>query len=475
MYKRRETSWLKHLDFMLLDAIFLQVAFFLASLLRYGSVEQYGKGIEQSMILVIAAMDLIVSIYMRNYTGILRRNNRRELFSVFQLVTAVYLGAILWLFLTQESEMISRAVMLYFPAFSIVLLYGGRMTLKAFLRRKKNHRWHSRSMAIVCDREDCESLLETFMNDPIGEYQVRAVVVLDDAGALEDLPEGVVGITDRDKMMEFLTHEWVDAVFLCTDLDPNANSELAFACMTMGITVHRALVKFRGTSTHRVLEQMGGYVVMTQSIKVVDARRMLIKRVMDVVVGFLGVVFTGILFLFLAPIIYIKSPGPIFFKQERIGENGRRFYIYKFRSMYMDAEKRKKELMSKNNIKDGMMFKMDNDPRIIKGIGNFIRNYSLDEFPQFWNVLKGDMSLVGTRPPTPDEWEKYQQHHRTRLAVKPGITGAWQVGGRSDVTDFEEVVRLDVDYIKHWSIALDLKIIFKTIGVMFGKKGADNR
>ena len=132
---------------------------------------------------------------------------------------------------------------------------------------------------------------------------------------------------------------------------------------------------------------------------------------------------TGIIFIFVAPIIYIKSPGPIFFKQVRIGKNGKKFNIYKFRSMYMDAEERKKELMAQNDIKDGMMFKMDNDPRIIKGIGNFIRDYSLDEFPQFWNVLIGDMSLVGTRPPTVDEWEKYEMHHRSRLAFKPGLTG----------------------------------------------------
>ena len=186
----------------------------------------------------------------------------------------------------------------------------------------------------------------------------------------------------------------------------------------------------------------------------------------------MGVFFTGILCLFIGPIIFIKSPGPIFFKQERIGENGRRFYIYKFRSMYLDAEERKKELMAKNNIKDGMMFKMDNDPRIIKGIGHFIRNHSLDEFPQFWNVLKGDMSLIGTRPPTPDEWEKYELHHRSRLAIKPGITGAWQVGGRSDITDFEKVVQMDVDYIRHWSLSQDIKIIFKTIPAVFSGDGA---
>lgn len=138
----------------------------------------------------------------------------------------------------------------------------------------------------------------------------------------------------------------------------------------------------------------------------------------------------------------------------------------------MDAEERKQEFMEKNNIKDGRMFKLHNDPRIIKGVGKFIREYSIDEFPQFWNVLKGDMSLVGTRPPTVDEWEKYEAKHRGRLAIRPGITGMWQVHGRSDITDFNEVVRLDKEYIARWSIGLDFKILFQTIGVVLKKKGA---
>ena len=149
----------------------------------------------------------------------------------------------------------------------------------------------------------------------------------------------------------------------------------------------------------------------------------------------------------------------------------------------MDAEERKKELMSQNKVSDGMMFKMDWDPRIIgshvlkdgtkkKGIGNYIRDWSLDEFPQFWNVLKGDMSLVGTRPPTEDEWEKYEPWHRTRLAVKPGITGMWQVSGRSNITDFEEVVKLDTQYLNNWSFALDVEILIKTVEIVIKKEGS---
>lgn len=149
----------------------------------------------------------------------------------------------------------------------------------------------------------------------------------------------------------------------------------------------------------------------------------------------------------------------------------------------MNAEEKKKELLAANRVQDGMMFKLDFDPRIIgneilpdgtkkTGIGDFIRRTSIDEFPQFYNVLKGEMSLVDTRPPTLDEWEKYDPHHRARLAIKPGITGMWQVSGRSEITDFEEVVRLDTKYINEWSLGLDIKIIFKTLAVLFKKDGA---
>ena len=156
--------------------------------------------------------------------------------------------------------------------------------------------------------------------------------------------------------------------------------------------------------------------------------------------------------------------------------------MYKLRSMYMDAEERKKELQVQNRVSDGMMFKLDWDPRIIgnkivdgkqvTGIGEKIRSESWDEWPQFFNILRGQMSLVGTRPPTVDEWEKYKYHHRARLACKPGITGLWQVSGRSEITDFEEVVQLDTHYISNWTVGMDLRILLKTFEVVFARKGA---
>ena len=153
-----------------------------------------------------------------------------------------------------------------------------------------------------------------------------------------------------------------------------------------------------------------------------------------------------------------------------MGRNGRQFRIYKFRSMVRDADAKKAELMEQNEMK-GHMFKVEDDPRITK-VGRFIRKHSIDEMPQFWNVLKGDMSLVGTRPPTVDEFEHYSVDHKRRLSMVPGLTGMWQVNGRSDVVDFEEVVRMDTQYIENWSLLLDVQLLLKTIGIVFTGKGA---
>lgn len=197
----------------------------------------------------------------------------------------------------------------------------------------------------------------------------------------------------------------------------------------------------------------------------------IVKRIMDILGAIVGLIITGIATIFVAPALVLESKGPIFFSQTRVGQNGRPFKIYKFRSMYMDAEERKKELMDQNKM-NGLMFKMDNDPRITK-VGKFIRKTSIDELPQFWNVLKGDMSLVGTRPPTMDEFVKYKSKYKRRLSIKPGITGMWQASGRSDITDFDEVLALDLEYIDNWSIGLDIKLLFKTVFVAVFGKGAE--
>jgi len=200
-----------------------------------------------------------------------------------------------------------------------------------------------------------------------------------------------------------------------------------------------------------------------------DPDQIIFKRMFDICGALVGMTILMVTFPFLSVAIKLSSPGPIFFRQVRVGKNGKRFVIYKFRTMVADAEERKKELMKKNELK-GAVFKMKNDPRVTK-IGAFMRKFSLDEFPQFINIMRGEMSLVGTRPPTPDEVQSYDKWHHRRISIRPGVTGMWQVSGRNKITDFNQIVSLDLQYIDNWSIWLDIKIIFKTISTVF--KGSD--
>jgi exopolysaccharide biosynthesis polyprenyl glycosylphosphotransferase len=194
------------------------------------------------------------------------------------------------------------------------------------------------------------------------------------------------------------------------------------------------------------------------------------KRTMDIIGAIVGLILTSIIFLVVAIAIKLEDPkGTVFFSQTRVGKNGKEFKMYKFRSMVSDAEERLKDLL-KYNETTGAMFKMKNDPRVTK-VGRFIRKTSIDELPQLWNVLKGDMSLVGPRPPLPREVEQYTEYDKQRLLVTPGCTGLWQISGRSNV-GFKEMVELDLQYIRNRSILLDLKIIFKTVFVLFGSKDA---
>ncbi|MDP4142950.1 MAG: sugar transferase [Bacillota bacterium] len=247
--------------------------------------------------------------------------------------------------------------------------------------------------------------------------------------------------------------------------------EYVLACEEMGITA-RILLDLLNTKFSRVyVASLGTLPMITFHTVSLNNLQLFIKRIMDIIGALVGIILSSVIWIITAIAIKIDSPGPIFYSQDRVGRNGRLFKVYKFRSMYIDAETKKKEMLSQNEVKDGLMFKIKKDPRITR-VGAFIRKTSIDELPQFINVLKGEMSLVGTRPPTIDEVNRYKNYHRRRISIKPGITGMWQVNGRSSITDFEQVVNLDTKYIDEWSIWLDIKILMKTIIVVLFKKGA---
>ena len=269
----------------------------------------------------------------------------------------------------------------------------------------------------------------------------------------------------------YISDHVVDEVFIYTTPERDVPTHFIEDCLNMGVVIHRNIKEMMLYDVQQQVTKLGGYMVLTMSINSATFRQLFFKRLMDIMGSVVGLIIFAIAYLIVAPIIKIQSPGPVIFKQKRIGKNGRQFNMYKFRSMYRDAEERKKELMATNKMK-GPITKFENDPRIFP-FGRFMRRHSIDELPQFWNVLKGDMSLVGTRPPTLDEYRQYEIHHKKRLATKPGLTGLWQVSGRSNVEDFEEIIRLDARYIMEWSLSMDIKILFHTVVAVFGKKGAE--
>lgn len=388
----------------------------------------------------------------------------------------------LYLITMQDGNDYSRVSLFIMGVVYGLLTYIIRILWKGLLHhRMKNG--EDVSLVIVTSQKIAKNVVRNLKEKNYGMYKLSGVIVVD-RDMYGTTIGGVPVVANADNAAEYLLQNWVDEVFINVDESVPYPKELIARCSEMGLAVHMNLTKVSdSTRGKQFIGRVGDYTVITSSINVMTMRQAFIKRTIDILAGIIGCIATGVIFIFVAPVIYIKSPGPIFFAQERIGQNGKTFKMYKFRSMYMDAEERKAELMKENKMSNNLMFKMDFDPRIIgnkilpdgtkkTGIGQFIRSTSLDEFPQFYNVLMGKMSLVGFRPCLKSEYEKYDFHHRARIAMKPGITGMWQVSGRSDITDFEEVVKLDAEYIRNWSMGLDFRILFRTVKTVLHRNGS---
>ncbi|MBR1391477.1 MAG: sugar transferase [Lachnospiraceae bacterium] len=469
MYKKRKKSWEKHLDFTILDMLCLELAYGLAYVIRLGVKNQYMNEQYMRLAIVLLMVDICVVFFSESYKGILRRNNSQELQSVVMHTTVLFVGMVLYMYVIQQSSIFSRQLMFIYWGLSIVFEFIGRSALKVILKSKMINEKRLQSMIVVTTEELVETCLREFEDIPYREFVITGVVVVD-AMRKGDQVRGIPVVANADDFYEYVRTHVVDEVFINGNTIASSQA-LADELLEMGITVHFNLVHESKLMPNKVIEKCGKYMVLTSSMRIATPRQLLIKRTVDILAGFVGLVFTGIAFLVFAPIIKHQSPGPVFFAQTRVGKNGRKFRFYKFRSMNVGAELQKEQLMEQNEM-SGHMFKLQDDPRIFP-IGRFMRKYSIDELPQFWNILKGDMSLVGTRPPTEDEFEAYEMHHKARLSIRPGLTGMWQVNGRSEIRDFEEVVQLDTYYITNWSLALDVKIILRTIQVVLSGKGSE--
>lgn len=469
MYQKEKNIWQKHLDFIILDIVCLQIAYLLAYMIRHGLYMPYSHPNYRNLAVVIIFVQLCVCFFLENYRNILRRGYVEELKKTIVNVSVVIMTTFAYLFITKTSRIFSRAVFVQMWILGVILIYITRIWWKTIVQKRMQNEKYLQALIVITTSDRVNEIIESMKEVKYTGYYISGII-LADCEKTEKRISDISVVAGQRGAIEYLRGHVVDEVFIDLSEYSKWRNQIVDACNDMGITIHLNMeeARFRGRNT--LVEKFAGHMVITTSISFADPRQLMLKRIMDILGGIVGLVLTVIIMVIFGPIIFIQSPGPIFFSQERVGRNGRKFKIYKFRSMYPDAEERKKELMEHNKMQ-GFMFKMDDDPRIIP-IGKFMRKTSLDEFPQFWNVLKGDMSLVGTRPPTVDEYEKYEIHHKARLAAKPGLTGMWQVSGRSDIIDFEEVVALDKKYITEWNIGMDFRILLQTIQIVITGKGS---
>ena len=470
MYENKKTF--ESILVLIVDLCSLIVSMGLALWLRYGIFYGRFEHGDQIWLLVFAvALYGLMFVLMDFSHHFFRRGMFDELVSVVKSEVIFSAVLILALFVMHRSADLSRLVFGYQIVINTVVMYAARAIFKQYMVKVYRNSRHSNRLLVVTSSDQAENVLEN-----LKEYnewnRTIAGLVLTDAAQVSEINEIPV-VAHSEDFLNYVIRNDVDEVFIIDDkmMRTPLMDEWVRELEQMGIIVDVNIDAFDlSISGKKTLNRVGKYAVVSFARNLFSTRQMIAKRVLDIAGSLVGMVILGITTIFVAPAIKLDSPGPVFFGQTRVGKNGRKFTFYKFRSMYKDAEARKKELMASNEVK-GLMFKMEDDPRITK-VGKFIRKTSIDELPQFWNVLRGDMSLVGTRPPTVDEFEHYEAKHKCRLSMTPGLTGLWQISGRSDIKDFDEVVRLDMQYIDNWSILKDIKILILTVKVVLTGRGS---
>lgn len=471
MYQKRKS--MENFLILIVDVLSIWISIGIAFGIRYGTLYGRYDYIDQLwQIILISLLYGLMNLLSDFNRHFFRRGYFEEFIAVIRNQAIFSVLWILVLFLVHRSGDLSRLVFGYFTVINTILTFSFRIIFKQFMIKVYKTSKYSSRLLIVTTSEQIETIIENLIG--YNEWnRILIGVALIDKSQIGEAVCGLPVVADHESLLDYVVHHNVDEVFIN---DSNIMQDTVLEVWVselenMGVIVDLNIDIFNISSNGiKALNRVGKYAVVTFARNIFSARQVVAKRTLDIAGSLVGMILLGIVTIFVAPAIKLDSPGPVFFGQTRIGKNGRKFTFYKFRSMYRDAEQRKKELMKKNEVK-GLMFKMEDDPRITK-VGKFLRNTSIDELPQFWNVLRGDMSLVGTRPPTIDEFERYEAKHKCRLSMTPGLTGLWQISGRSDIKDFDEVVKLDMEYIDNWSILKDIKILILTVKVVLTGRGS---
>ena len=480
MYKRSFFGWTKHTDFILIDTLCLQISYFLAYLIRYHSLGVYvvnnGVTTYSTTGIILFFLSIVVSIFFSTMHNVLSRGIWEEITHTFMQCALVTAIIVLLLYTDKSAERFSRTVLwitmgLYFVT-SFITRLAYKQILLSHRRAVKKH-----GILLVGDRKGIEKAVEAFRAHPEDGIDVRGVVVVGDTASSDEQITGekitdkqgaaeqtADNQTDTDKTISgypivateadaalYIQKQWIDEVYIAVDDYTLLPTKLMEQCSEMAVTVHQQMFKVENVTGQQWFHRIAKQPVLTTSISIPKPRSIIIKRALDIIAGLFLSLAAGLVLLIVTPIIKKKSPGPVLLKHERVGQNGKRFFMYTIRTIYMPSTSGR-EIDGKTDEKTG----------IIPGVGQFLRRTRFEDLPKGFNVLLGSMSLVGTRAPSVEEWEQYEFRHRARLSCKPGITGLWQASGRAKTMSFEEATELDTEYIKNWNMGLDLQILFKT-------------
>jgi exopolysaccharide biosynthesis polyprenyl glycosylphosphotransferase len=450
------------------DVVMVVAAYFSAYMVMRHFTNLHGR-VHYDWILLYSIPVLLYLIKRSNLYASLRTREFSDLF--LDLLKAHIIGAfaVASLIYLIKPEAFSRLLFGGCFAFSFIFICISKQSIRIILYYLRLRGYNVRHLLLAGCNETSAEMIGLIRRHP--EWGLVIVGITEDEPHGEELFFDVAVVGTVDDIPEFCKNNPVDEVIWCLEQDTEELLKVFQKIGKMGITFRSVLDYSHRPSTRVDLELFHGqFQLLTFYNREFNFDQLFAKRCLDVAGSLAGLLFTALLFPLVALAIKLESPGPVLFGQMRMGANGRKFRCWKFRSMCMDAEKGKQELMDKNEMQ-GALFKIADDPRVTR-VGRFIRRTSIDELPQFWNVLKGEMSLVGTRPPTLDEVGEYEYWHHKRISMKPGITGLWQVSGRNQIQDFDKVARLDIQYIDNWSFWVDVRILLKTVWVVFARSGA---
>jgi len=482
MLKERESVIRKAM--VLFDASIVSLAFLLAYFLRQHFHTFYkldlipstqvvpdtiGSLSEYLVILFLVVLLWCGMLYLNGMYSFVRNRKILEIAWIIiksSFFTTIASGVFIFLF---KLQFVSRIFFATFVVVSTISILLEKIVVFSRMYYGRKDEYNYRRLFIVGTGRRATNFISKIKNHPEWDLEILGVINDEPSREVEKV-KGVEVMGNLNDIPKILHRHSIDEVIFVVPRSRLSHIENAIhACETEGVKATIAVDLFDLKIARSYQSELGGIPLLTFKTTVANEQQLFIKSVMDIVISGFGIIVLSSLFLIVAILIKLTSSGPVLFKQKRVGLNGRKFVLYKFRTMYKGAEKKQLELEALNEM-EGPIFKIKKDPRITP-VGRILRKFSIDELPQLFNVFVGHMSLIGPRPPLPKEVVQYESWQRRRLSMRPGITCLWQISGRNKI-DFDEWMRLDLEYLDNWSLWSDIKILIKTIPVVLFGTGA---